>query len=106
MIPLQECGLSDETQKKIMTIFRSFPQEEKALLYGSRAKGKFRTGSDIDLTLVAPLLNHGDFLRLEQELDSLLLPYKIDLSLLHQIQNPSLLDHIQRVGRVFFSREV
>jgi hypothetical protein len=37
-------------------------------------------------------------------LDDLLLPYKIDLSLLREIDNPQLLDHIDRVGQVFNQR--
>jgi predicted nucleotidyltransferase len=102
MIPSQECGLSPETQKKITHVLEKFQHVEKAILYGSRAKGNFKTGSDIDLTLVAPALSPDDFLKIEQDLDSMLLPYKIDLSLLNQIQNASLLDHIQRVGRVFY----
>ena len=47
-------GLSDATVEKIQTVLAGFPQVEKALLYGSRAKGSFKPGSDIDLTLIGP----------------------------------------------------
>ena len=51
-----------------MTEFRSVPEEinrvlaahpgvEQALLYGSRAKGNYRPGSDIDLCLVVSLMS-------------------------------------------------
>ena len=72
---------------------------EKAIIYGSRAKGNYRQGSDIDLTLIAPDMTSRQLLQLEQAIDDLLLPWKVDLSLYHQIDNPSLMSHIQRVGR-------
>ncbi len=67
----------------------------------SRALGTFRPGSDIDLTLKGSL-SHRDLLALESELDELMLPYKIDLSLFHQIDNARLVQHIEQVGRVLY----
>jgi len=64
--------------------------------------GNYRNRSDIDLTVVGESLTHSQQLRIENALDDLLLPYKIDLSLMHEIQNVELLDHIRRVGVVFF----
>lgn len=72
---------------------------ERAVVYGSRAKGNFRPGSDIDLTLDAPDLTFSELLRINGELDDLMLPYTIDLLLLKQIDNPSLLSHVERVGK-------
>lgn len=71
---------------------------EAALVYGSRAKGTHRYASDIDLTLVAPEMTHWQLLELEQAIDDLLLPWKVDLSLYHHIDNDDLRDHIARVG--------
>ena len=70
-----------------------------ALVYGSRAKGNFRPGSDIDLTLDGPDLTLSDLLCISGELGDLMLPYTIDLSLLQHIKNLGLLRHIERVGR-------
>lgn len=74
------------------------------VLYGSRAKGNYRQGSDIDLCIKANSWNERKLLSLENEIDDLLLPYKIDLSLYHQIENMALIDHINRVGKVFYSQ--
>lgn len=46
-----------------------------------------------------------DLLRLENEIDDLYLPYKVDISLFHQLENPNLIDHIQRVGIVFYKKK-
>jgi uncharacterized protein len=95
-------GLKETTIEKIKGVLARYPEIEKAVLYGSRAKGNYRNGSDIDLTLVGDGLTHNQLLRIEMEIDDLLLPYKMDLSLYRQIENPSLLEHIARVGITFY----
>jgi predicted nucleotidyltransferase len=67
-------------------------------LFGSRAMGRHRSGSDIDLCLEGPELTHGDRLRLMTAIDELLLPWRVDLVLRHEC--PADLEaHVQRVGR-------
>ncbi len=97
-------GLTESTIAAINGVFAACPQVERVILYGSRAKGTQRNGSDIDLTIVGKEVTHDQLLALANRLDDLLLPYKIDLSLLRQIDNPDLLEHIRRVGVVFFER--
>lgn len=91
-------GLSEATMKKIREVLEGFPEVEKAVLYGSRAKGTFKPGSDIDLTLCGAELSLSLLARIDAALDDLLLPYEIDLSCLTELRNPTLIDHIQRVG--------
>jgi uncharacterized protein len=95
-------GLKETTIEKVKDVLARYPEIEKAVLYGSRAKGNYRHGSDIDLTLMGDGLTHNQLLRIETEIDDLLLPYKMDLSLHRQIENPSLLEHIERVGITFY----
>lgn len=95
-------GLTQATIDKIHRVFSSHPQIEQVIIYGSRAKGNYRNGSDIDLTIKGEAVTLSRLLKIESELDELLLPYKIDLSLLHRIEDPELLDHIRRVGAVFY----
>ncbi|MFO0360934.1 MAG: nucleotidyltransferase family protein [Flavobacteriales bacterium] len=97
-------GLADKTITAIQGVFERYPHIEKAILYGSRAKGNFREGSDIDLTLVGAQLTVDELFRIDQELDDLMLPYMIDLSIKHQIKNEDLLEHIERVGCEFWSK--
>lgn len=102
MMP-EEIGLPLQAVESIRQVFGRFPGVEQAVLYGSRAKGNFRPGSDIDLTLKGDL-SYRDLLDIELALDDLLLPWKIDLSLYSQIDNPALVEHIGRVGRTFYAR--
>jgi predicted nucleotidyltransferase len=96
-------GLEETTIKALQAILAHYPQVEQAILYGSRAKGNYRIASDIDLTLVGPQLTLSTLFQIENEVDDLLLPYKIDLSIHHQIENPDVLDHIKRVGVGFYA---
>ena len=97
-------GLSEATVEKISSVFARFPQVEKAVLFGSRAKGNFKNGSDIDLTLYGEQLTSRLCATIASELDELLLPYTIDLSVFDELNNAKLSEHIERVGVVFYQR--
>ena len=93
-------GLDKATVRRIVDLLAEFPEIRRVILFGSRAKGNFRPGSDIDLCLDAPRLNLSRQLDIETRLDDLLLPWKIDIVHLQAIDNPALLEHIQPVGVV------
>lgn len=95
-------GLSNQNIEAIQRVLKMHPKVVKAILYGSRAKGNYRPNSDIDLTLQGEQLEYADLVAIDNALDELLLPYTIDLSLYHQIENPDLIEHIKRVGNVFY----
>jgi len=98
-------GLSNATITQIQAVLARNPDIEKAVLYGSRAMGTYKTGSDIDLTLFGNL-NLSRLTAIATELDDLLLPYTIDLSLYAALNNAELCAHIDRVGKVFYERGV
>lgn len=98
-------GLKEATIQNIGAVLARNPQVEKAVLYGSSAKGNYRNGSDIDLTLCGGVdLTLNVLYRISEELDDLLLPYTIDLSILSQISDPDLIEPIQRLGVAFFEK--
>jgi predicted nucleotidyltransferase len=103
MIDEKECGLNTFTQIALARVFKKYSKIQKVLLYGSRAKGNFKNGSDIDLVLVGVGLSTHQLLKIENEIEELLLPYKIDLSIYDQIDSKSLLEHIDRVGLEFYA---
>jgi len=97
-------GLSEAALLAMQQVLASHPEMEAAILYGSRALGRHRPGSDIDLTLVGATLTEQSLARIEADLDDLLLPWIVDLSCLSSIRHPALLEHIQRVGQVLYRR--
>ena len=98
-------GLPQTAVVKICAVLSRYPQVEKAILYGSRAKGNYKNGSDIDLTLHGGKeLTLNMLYRIMDELDDLFLPYTIDLSIFNNIHDPDVIEHIQRVGVTFYDK--
>jgi predicted nucleotidyltransferase len=98
-------GLSAKTVAQITGVLASFPEVERAVLFGSRAKGTQKPGSDIDLALVGEALGWRTIGNLYDALDDLLLPYRFSLILFDSTTDPDVTAHIARVGVVLFQRE-
>ncbi len=96
-------GLSEHEINAIQNVFKQYPMISRVIIYGSRAKGNYRSNSDVDLTLQGEGLEYRDLVAIETALDDLLLPYKIDLSLYQAIEHPDLIAHIERVGIIFYA---
>jgi len=94
-------GLSGETISLINEIFSGYPEIEKAIIYGSRARGDYKNGSDIDLTIIGDV-SVEDKIQIAGLIDDLPIPYMCDLSVLGHIKNENLVEHIHRVGQVFY----
>ena len=102
MIP----GIPQTDSQRLLELILTHPHVEKVVLYGSRALGRQRAGSDIDLCLDAPSMELGELLELGAALDDLLLPWTIDLQLRHLIAHEGLVAHIERAGQLLWeSRE-
>ena len=98
-------GLKDTTIDLIIRALADIPEIEQAILYGSRAKGNNRKGSDVDIVLKGEKLTLHELNKLSLIPDDLLLPYTFDLTIYHRINNQELVNHINRVGKVLYSRE-
>lgn len=102
----EKYGLTSEVIEKIQTVLARFESIESAILYGSRAKGNYKRGSDIDLALRVKKDSPRSLLfDVTDAIDDLNLIYTFDISLLHQIDNENLLDHIDRVGVEFYNAQ-
>ena len=95
-------GLDDSALTALESIFHHYPGVENVLIFGSRAKGNFKEGSDIDLAVKGVRLLFTDILELKVRMDDLNLPYKIDLLHYDAISDPEVKKHIDRVGKSFY----
>jgi predicted nucleotidyltransferase len=96
-------GLPPEASNCLLVVLAAHPAVERVWLYGSRAMGRHRPGSDVDLSLGGAQLRHHDLLLLMESIDDLMLPWKVDLSLAADL-NEDLRDHLRRVGMVVLER--
>ena len=98
MQPQLIAGIPNHYSHKILNIFQPLHKGVSLILFGSRAKGKYREGSDIDIAIqgVGIALQDRDAWLLKYE--TLNLPWKLDLVIYHLIKEPALREHINRVG--------
>jgi type I restriction enzyme S subunit len=96
-------GLKTEVIEAIQQVLEQNPRVDKALVFGSRAKGNYKEGSDIDLALKGDITAK-DLLDLHGKLDALNLPYSFDLVNYNTINEPDLKEHIDRAGVEMYSR--
>jgi predicted nucleotidyltransferase len=98
-------GLQESVVKNIENILTDFTQMKTVIIYGSRAKGNYKPGSDIDLTFIGDDLTLTLLNKISLRIDDLFLPYTFDLSVFDHINNKDLIEHIKRAGKVFYRRE-
>jgi predicted nucleotidyltransferase len=96
-------GLSEKTVDLINKIFFGYTKIDKVIIYGSRARGDYKNGSDIDLTIVGDI-SVEDCVNIAGLIDDLPIPYMCDISVLAKIKNENLVEHIHRVGQVFYEK--
>jgi len=101
-----DLGITSKTFLLLMKTFNSYPEIEEVILFGSRAKGNYMKGSDIDIVIKGEKVSSTLILQLNAILNERLpIPYFIDVLAYSQITNPALLDHINRVGKVIYQKK-
>jgi type I restriction enzyme S subunit len=95
-------GLTETDIKKMNGVFAAYSAVEQVVLYGSRAKGNYKPYSDIDITLKGDSLDLNTKWKIEDGLDNLLLPYKMDVIIYNHITNTDLIEHIDRAGKILY----
>lgn len=97
-------GLKDDQFAIIRNALSSFSNIDEVVIFGSRAKGNFKPGSDIDLAIKGSGFSFDDLLKLHHVLDELNLPYKFDLLNYSGIKDNDVVEHINRVGISFYKK--
>ncbi len=95
-------GLPKRTIDELLSYFKSKPDIERVLIFGSRAKGTYRNGSDIDFAIWTD--NHDDFFRIAGELDELPTPYKFDVIDYKTLTHQGMLNSINNDGKLFYQQ--
>ncbi len=97
-------GISQSDIQEIISAIVQNDKITKIILFGSRAKGNFKAGSDIDLALVGLDLKLNDILDATIEIEKLNLPYKFDLIIYNRITESALIEHIERKGIILYNK--
>lgn len=97
-------GLDDKVIKKLEEVFEANPKVDKAIIFGSRAKGNYRPDSDIDIAIKGFDLSLDDILKMGVTFEDKKIKHKIDLIDYNAIKEKALTEHIDRVGMEFYSR--
>lgn len=97
-------GLRDNIIDELCSVFKEYPNIEEVIIFGSRAKGTYHNGSDIDLALKGQNITYNQILDIYVKIDDLDLLYKIDLLSYNDKIGTPIGDHIDRVGKVFYSK--
>ena len=99
-------GLDVDTIRQIRNSIEEVGVIEKALIYGSRARGNYKHGSDVDLTLVGrDITSKNSIYPLQRKLDKLCLPYMFDISVFKEIKDLQVVEQILDIGKVFYKRK-
>jgi len=100
-----EFGIKKNEMGILLGIFNTCPEIRNISVYGSRAKGTYGDLSDLDLVIMDAVdrktlgklwmdINYSDF------------PFVVDLLIFDEIRNQNLIDHIQRVGKTIYTKDV
>lgn len=95
-------GLPDLTIEQIKTCFMPYSDIEWVKIYGSRAKGNYEAGSDIDIAFASPIDHSSQITGALQELPT---PYLFDVTHYNSLNNQNLKMHIDRVGQILFTQD-
>ncbi len=97
-------GLNENTIIKINSVFENHSEIDEVIIYGFRAKGNFRNGSDIDLTIKGENIKYEILSKINQEIDDLNTPYMFDISIFKDLDSKELIEHINRIGKIFYKK--
>jgi len=103
-----DTGIASYDLEQIKNVFAANSSVREVILFGSRAMGNYKAGSDIDLAIVSldDRLKFDDMLDLGIQLEQLGFLYRFDLQYFNQIKNQDMKDHIDRVGMLIYRRDV
>lgn len=97
-------GLTEKDMGQVRKVFRQFPEIDSVIIFGSRALGIFKKGSDVDLALKG-VVGEDTLRNVHQKLnDELPLPYFFDVIIYEDVENLDLKKHVDDFGKIFYQK--
>ena len=96
-------GIPEKSYRLILNSFKDFEQIEKVAIYGSRAMGNYKKGSDIDLVVYGKSLNQNLLLKLKTKLEQELpIPFYFDITHFESLPENDLKEHIDNHSKIIY----
>ncbi|MEZ0116887.1 UNVERIFIED_ORG: putative nucleotidyltransferase [Heyndrickxia coagulans] len=98
-------GLLERDMQYILQALKKFNEIECAILFGSRATGNYKNGSDVDIAIRGEKVTDNVIFELNDLLNEVYpIPYFFDILHYEEIHNEKLLDHIDKKGIVLYQK--
>ena len=97
-------GLEVQVIENIISVLEQHAKVDKAFVFGSRAKGNYRSDSDIDISIKGHEITTDDIIAISVAIETKGITHKFDLLDYNSIKEPALKEHIDKVGIEFYSR--
>jgi len=102
---MNDYGITEKSMELLLDTFSKYPQIEEVILFGSRAKGNYKKGSDIDIAIKGKQCSADLVLKLQSYInEELLIPYMVDIVDYQSLNHVELKNHIDRVGKSIYHR--
>lgn len=98
-------GLNKRDMHTILSILSNYDEIKQVLIFGSRAKGNYHTGSDIDMAIIGNCVRYKTLRKIKNDFYDSSLPYNVDIINFETLTNEDLKNHILRVGKSIYSVE-
>lgn len=99
-------GLLDRDINYIHKALKQFKEIDKAIIFGSRAMGNYKKGSDIDMAIIGEKVTNKTIFELDDYLNEVYpLPYFFDILRYDAILNENLIEHINTKGKVLYIKD-
>lgn len=102
---MNDYGINEKSMELLLDTFSKYPQIEEVILFGSRAKGNYKRGSDIDIAIKGKQCSADLALKLQSYInEELLIPYMVDIVDYQSLNHVELKNYIDRVGKSIYHK--
>jgi hypothetical protein len=97
-------GINQKSTDILNSIFSKYEEVNEVILYGSRAKGNYHERSDVDMVINNSNLDRHILGKIILDINNSNFPNTVDIQLFENLKNKKLIDHIHRVGVLFYKK--